>query len=111
MLGGTNILNESTWRDCAMSNEHEDHRHETVNVREKEDLLGLVHMRFGDVPDDIKDKIMSIGDLDVLDRLFLIAVNAANWDVFISELNEGKNSFKMVGEGFDPLAEVNRKNK
>ncbi|WP_188456089.1 hypothetical protein [Virgibacillus oceani] len=92
-----------------MNHEHEDHRHETVSVTEKEDLLGLIHMRFGSVPDDIKEKIMAIGDLDVLDRLFLIAVNAANWDVFVSELNEGKNSFKMVGDGFDPLAEINKR--
>lgn len=48
---------------------------------------------------------MAIQDLDVLDRLFLVAVNAANWDVFEAELNEGKDSFKMVGDGFDPLAQ------
>ncbi|OZU89010.1 hypothetical protein CIL03_08310 [Virgibacillus indicus] len=86
--------------------EHEhDHRHDTVTTAEKEDLLGLVHMRFGHLPDEIHEKIMAIGDLDVLDRLFLIAVNAANWDVFVAELNEGTDSFKMTGDGFDPLAE------
>ncbi|WP_163971763.1 hypothetical protein [Oceanobacillus halotolerans] len=93
-----------------MEHEHEhDHRHETVTTREKEDLLGLIQMRFGGVPEDIKGKIMALEDLDVLDRLFLIAVNAANWDVFVSELNEGKDSFKIVGDGFDPLAEVDKK--
>ncbi|MFA1821843.1 hypothetical protein ACDX78_16955 [Virgibacillus oceani] len=50
---------------------------------------------------------MAIDDLDVLDRLFLITVNAANWEVFLTELNEGKDSFKMEGDGFDLLAEKN----
>lgn len=86
------------------SYEH-DHRHDTVTESEKEDLLGLIHMRFGKVPNHIRHKIMAIQNLDVLDRLFLITVNAANWDVFKAELDEGKNSFKMVGDGFDPLAE------
>jgi len=89
-----------------MLDDHEhDHRHETISRQEKEDLLGLLHMRFGQISDDIHQKIFAIDDLDVLDRLFLIAVNAANWDVFETELNEGRDSFKMVGDGFDPLAE------
>jgi hypothetical protein len=87
-----------------MDHEH-DHRHDTINNAEREDLLGLIQMRFGRLPDDVKEKVMAIDDLDVLDRLFLIAVNAANWDVFLTELNEGKDSFKMAGDGFDPLAE------
>lgn len=89
-----------------MFDDHEhDHRHETISKEEKEDLLGLLHMRFGQISDEVHQKIFSIKDLDVLDRLFLIAVNSANWDVFEAELNEGKNSFKMVGDGFNPLAE------
>ncbi|MBT2214765.1 hypothetical protein F3157_07790 [Virgibacillus dakarensis] len=85
-----------------------EHDHDApVNITEKEDLLGLIHMRFGNVPKAIVEQIMAIDDLDVLDRLFLVAVNAANWDVFVNELNEGKASFKMVGDGFDPLAEIN----
>ncbi|TQS76477.1 hypothetical protein DX933_01140 [Ornithinibacillus gellani] len=87
-----------------MEHEH-DHRHATISVAEKEDLLGLIHMRFGQVPASVREKIMAIDHLDVLDRLFLIAVNAANWDVFEAELNEGKDSFKITGDGFDPLAE------
>lgn len=87
-----------------MNHEH-DHRHDTISKAEKEDLLGLLHMRFGHVSHEVHEKIFAIDDLDVLDRLFLIAVNAANWDVFEAELNEGKDSFKMVGDGFDPLAE------
>ncbi|GGB44374.1 hypothetical protein GCM10011409_22410 [Lentibacillus populi] len=81
--------------------------HASINITEKEDLLGLINMRFGNVPDDIAEQIMAIDDIDVLDRLFLVAVNAANWGVFVNELNEGKASFKMVGDGFDPLAEIN----
>jgi len=92
-----------------MEHEHEhDHRHSTISKTEKEDLLGLLHMRFGHISHEIHEKIFAIDDLDVLDRLFLIAVNSANWEVFEAELNEGKDSFKMVGDGFDPLAE--RKN-
>ena len=89
-----------------MADPHEhDHRHETISREEKEDLLGLLHMRFGHISDEIHQKIFAIEDLDVLDRLFLVAVNSANWDVFEAELNQGQDSFKMVGDGFDPLAE------
>ncbi|HLR09024.1 MAG TPA: hypothetical protein VK136_07210 [Bacillota bacterium] len=93
-----------------MSFDHEhNNRYETITQAEKEDLLGLVQMRFGQIPEDIQKKIMHLNDPDVLNRLFLVAVNAANWHVFVSELNEGKDAFKMVGDGFDPLAERNRR--
>lgn len=88
-----------------MRSEEHDHRHATISLEEKEDLLGLVHMRFGHVPEDVKEQIMAIDHLDVLDRLFLVAVNAANWDVFVTELQQGEESFKMTGDGFNPLAE------
>jgi len=86
-----------------------EHKQVTIHAHEIEDLLGLIQMRFGEVPKNVREQIMAIDDLNVLDRLFLVAVNAANWDVFVNELNAGKYSFKIVGDGFNPLADDTNK--
>ncbi|AOZ91916.1 hypothetical protein [Paenibacillus crassostreae] len=70
------------------------------------DLLGILNTRFGSIPEDVELKVRAISDLDVMDRLFLVAVNAADLDVFVSELYEGQQSFKIIGEDFNPLAKT-----
>jgi hypothetical protein len=76
---------------------------------DKRDLIEILQGRFGQVTDDIKQKIIEVSDLDVMDRLFVVAVNAANWGVFVKELYEGKDSFKIIGEEFNPLANIQKK--
>lgn len=76
---------------------------------DKRDLVDILQDRFGQVTEEIKQKIIAVNDLDVMDRLFVVAVNAANWEVFVKELNEGKDSFKIIGEDFNPLADVQKK--
>lgn len=70
------------------------------------DLLGILNTRFGSIAQDVQLKITEISDLDVMDRLFLVAVNAASMAVFVTELFEGQHSFKIIGEDFNPLAKA-----
>jgi hypothetical protein len=76
---------------------------------DKKDLVGILHDRFGHMTEGVKQKILEVQDLDVMDRLFVVAVNAANWEIFVKELYEGKDSFKIIGEDFNPLAEIQKK--
>lgn len=75
---------------------------------DKKDLVNILLDRFGQVTEEVKQKILDVSDLDVMDRLFVVAVNAANWDVFVKELYDGKDSFKIIGEDFNPLADIQR---
>lgn len=75
---------------------------------DKTDLVEILNNRFGTVTDNVKQKIIEVNDLDVMDRLFVVAVNAANWEVFVKELFEGKDSFKIIGEDFNPLADIQK---
>jgi hypothetical protein len=46
--------------------------------------------------------------MNTLQRLSLAAANAANWDIFLEELQSGKESFRLLGEEFNPLADILR---
>lgn len=75
---------------------------------DKQDLIGILKQRFGFVTDEVVEKINEITDLNRMDKLFIVAVNAADWDVFVTELTEGKDSFKIIGEEFNPLAKIQK---
>jgi len=76
---------------------------------DKIDLIHILTDRFGSVPEDVLRKLEAISELDVMDRLFLVAVNAAEWSIFVTELNDGQHSFKIIGEDFNPLAKTVRR--
>jgi hypothetical protein len=71
---------------------------------DREDLLAILSLRFGDVPSSITDQINAITKNSTLERLITVAANAASWEIFVSELLHGKESFKILGEAFNPLA-------
>lgn len=71
---------------------------------DREDLLALLEMRFGPVPDDVREVIGRNEDLNDLQRLIIAACNAAEWEVFVEELHAGQGSFKLTGERFNPVA-------
>lgn len=72
-------------------------------ANDREELLALLRIRFGDIPPKVASDVSRIHRLDTLQRLFLVAANAADWPVFIEELQAGEESFKLVGERFSPL--------
>ncbi|MEH7119464.1 hypothetical protein V7128_18910 [Neobacillus vireti] len=75
-------------------------------VDDREDLIALLQMRFGTVPGEMIEGIYSLNDMNILQRLILSAANAANWDVFLEEFYSAGNSFRIVGENFNPLRDL-----
>lgn len=72
-------------------------------VQDREDLIAVVKMRFGDVAAKTIEAIYEINELDALDRLILVAANAPSLQVFLEELHEDTGSFRIVGERFNPM--------
>lgn len=80
-----------------------DFENEASFVQDREDLLGLLKMRFGSIPTGVVEAIYQINSLDDLERLILVAANAPTFKIFFEELEEGQGSFRIMGERFNPI--------
>jgi hypothetical protein len=80
--------------------EYED---EAMAVQDREDLIALLQIRFGKIYPEVIEAIYKINKLDTLERLILVAANAQNLSVFIEELQEGQESFRILGDRFNPI--------
>ncbi|GHH98374.1 hypothetical protein [Neobacillus kokaensis] len=76
---------------------------DTTLVEDREDLIAVLRMRFGTVSGELIEQIYKIDDMNTLQRLILAAANAANWNVFKNDLQAGENSFRLMGEDYNPL--------
>lgn len=74
-------------------------------IDDREDLIAVLRMRFGEISGEIIEKIYDINDMNSLQRLILAAANAMNWNVFLEELQAGKDSFRLLGEDFNPIGD------
>ncbi|WP_249226449.1 hypothetical protein [Alicyclobacillus mengziensis] len=72
---------------------------------DREDLLAILTLRFGGVPENIQGIVESLTNAEKLERLVLVAANVPTLNKFVEELHEGSEAFRLVGEGFNPLAE------
>ncbi|MEN1969421.1 hypothetical protein WMZ97_15265 [Lentibacillus sp. N15] len=72
-------------------------------VQDREDLIAVLRMRFGDVPAGVIDAIYKINDMNTLERLILVAANAPELRIFLEEMEEGSGTFKILGERFNPI--------
>ena len=72
-------------------------------VDDREDLISVLRMRFGELNPGIIDSIYKLDDLDSIERLILVAANAPALKVFLEELEEGTGSFRIMGERFNPI--------
>lgn len=90
-----------------MSSQHA-HQEEIWLANDREDLLALLQIRFGDVPEEVVVAVNRIQKIDRLERLILAGANAADWPIFVEELYADDESFKLVGERFSPLAQHER---
>lgn len=75
-------------------------------VDDREDLIAVLQMRFGNITGEFIEEIYEIDDMNTLQRLILSAANAANWNFFLEEFNAGRDSFRLVGENFNPLRDL-----
>lgn len=72
-------------------------------VQDREDLIAVLQMRFGDIPPGVIQNIYDLNDLDTLERLILVAANAPSFKVFLEELEEGSGAYRITGERFNPI--------
>jgi hypothetical protein len=72
-------------------------------VDDREDLITVLKIRFGELPTNVIEAIYNLSDLETLERLILVAANAPDLHVFIEELEEGEGPFKITGERFNPI--------
>lgn len=72
-------------------------------VQDREDLIGVLRMRFGGIAPGIIDTIYAFDEPDDMERLILVAANAPDLKTFLEELEEGSGNFKITGERFNPL--------
>lgn len=79
---------------------------DTMLIDDREDLIAVLRMRFGDVPGKLIQQIYEIDDMNTLQHLILAAANASSWNVFHEEFQAGTESFRLVGEGFNPLSNI-----
>lgn len=72
-------------------------------VQDREDVIAVLRMRFGEIPSPIIEGINRMQQLDALQRLILVAANAADLNVFLEELRSGESSFRLLGERYNPI--------
>ncbi|WP_174613532.1 hypothetical protein [Virgibacillus ihumii] len=72
-------------------------------VDDREDLLAILKMRFGEIPPGIIQAIYDIKEYDAIERLILVASNVPSFEIFIEELEEGSGSFRILGDRFNPI--------
>lgn len=72
-------------------------------VQDREDLIGLLKMRFETIPAGVTEAIYQLDSLDALERLILVAANASNFTIFIEEMEASEGSFRITGERFNPI--------
>lgn len=85
--------------------------YEAAIAQDKADLKEILKMRFGTISQTIIENINAINDLEKVGRLILIAANADQIDTFVEELEENEGTFKIIGERFNPLANLNKHSK
>jgi len=71
---------------------------------DREDLLAVIAMRFGEVPEAVRARINACNDGATLERWILVAANAPSWEVLIDELMAGQAAFRLVGQRYQPAA-------
>jgi hypothetical protein len=76
---------------------------EDMLVQDREEVLAVLRIRFDEVPEQVEGQVRAIQELDRLQRLILVAANAADLTVFIEELKESEDSFRLLGDRFNPL--------
>lgn len=73
---------------------------------DREDVLAVLTLRFGSVPEPVHARIAACDDPAMLERWILVAANVPTWAAFLSDLDAGPNAFKMVGPAYEPIAAV-----
>lgn len=76
-------------------------------VEDREDLLSILKMRFGEIPPKVIEEIYDVTSYETLERLILVASNVPSLKIFLEELKEGEGSFRILGDRFNPIESQN----
>ncbi|MDP4084848.1 MAG: hypothetical protein Q8934_09565 [Bacillota bacterium] len=76
---------------------------EAMLVQDREDLIALLQMRFAMKSPEVIEAIYKINKVDKLERLILVAANVPTLKVFIEEMQEGEDSFRILGDRYNPI--------
>jgi hypothetical protein len=79
-------------------------KNDALLVNDREDLIAVLRMRFGEISGAIIQQIYEINDYSTLQALILAAANSPDWNTFLAEFKMGNEAFRLVGESFNPLA-------
>ena len=79
-----------------------DERQRAMIEADREDLLQVLALRFGAVPESVRTRIAVCNNSATLERWILVAANIPDWESFLNDLDAGPNAFKMVGAGYEP---------
>lgn len=85
-----------------MPNPMSDERQRIMLQADRDDLLAVLSLRFGTVPESIQARITVCNNSATLERWILVAANVPDWTAFLKDLDAGPNAFKMVGAGYEP---------
>lgn len=79
-----------------------DARQRALLAADRDDLLEVLTIRFGAVPDEIRARIAVCNNSETLERWILVAANVPDWATFLKDFDAGPNAFKMVGASYEP---------
>lgn len=71
---------------------------------DREDLLAVIAMRFGAVPEAVRERIMACQESSTVQRWLLVAANASGWEILLEELAAGTEAFRLIGPRYQPVA-------
>jgi flagellar biosynthesis/type III secretory pathway protein FliH len=77
------------WQDQARREGRQEGRQEGQRQRSFEDLIDVLHEKFGNLPTEIPSHLQTIDDANVLRQLLRKAVHASNLDEFRSMIPNG----------------------
>lgn len=75
---------------------------------DREDLLAVLALRFGAVPEAIQAYIAACDNAATLERWILVAANVPDWASFLNDLDAGPQAFRLVGANYEPNATESR---
>lgn len=89
-------------KDGLMPNTMSDAAQRAVLACDRDDLLAVLTLRFGSVPDSVQSHIAACDNAATLERWILVAANVPDWVSFLNDFYAGPNAFKMIGASYEP---------
>jgi hypothetical protein len=80
------------------------HKEQEAIKTDQQDLLAILEIRFGEIPEAYRNAILDMKDRNSLERLVLVAANVPEWELFTEEMKAGPAAFRLVGSNYNPIS-------